>query len=160
LALSVPLSRFTSQVGGGSAFFVRHPRTMSKISSRDIRLFLAGALALMGFEALVLIPYYFSLSMDAAHIGRAVIVGLFAGLALPIGIGIFLGRWSALFWAQIYLWLKFISGCIAIPFFWYFSHEKPGSLALRSVPGLLVAAVLLGLIFWTTSERFRNEPDA
>jgi hypothetical protein len=24
LALSVPLSRFTSQVGGGSAFFVRH----------------------------------------------------------------------------------------------------------------------------------------
>jgi hypothetical protein len=24
LALAVPLSRFTSQVGGGSAFFVRH----------------------------------------------------------------------------------------------------------------------------------------
>jgi hypothetical protein len=27
LALSVPLSRFTSRVGGGSAFFVRHHRT-------------------------------------------------------------------------------------------------------------------------------------
>jgi hypothetical protein len=133
---------------------------MNKISSRDIRLFVAGALALTGFQALLLIPYYFTLSMDAAHIGRAIIVGLIAGLALPIGIGIFLGRWSALFWAQIYLWLKFISGCVAIPVYGHFFHEKVGHLALRIVPELLVAAALLGLIFWSTSERFRYEPDA
>jgi hypothetical protein len=132
---------------------------MNKTSSRDIRLFVAGALALTGFQALIVIPNYFTLSMDVAHIGRAVIVGLLAGLALPIGIGIFLGRWSALFWAQIYLWLKFISGCIAIPFVWYFAHEKVGHLALRIVPEILVAGVLLGLIYWTTSERFRYEPD-
>jgi hypothetical protein len=138
----------------------RHPYTMNKISSRDIRLLVAGALALAGLQSLILIPYYFTLSLDAAHFGRAVIAGLMAGLALPIGIGIFLGRWSALLWAQIYLWLKFISGCIAIPFFWYFFHEKVGHLALRIVPEILVAAVLLGLIFWTTSERFRYEPDA
>ena len=30
MALSVPLSRFTSQVGGGSAFFVRHHYTLMK----------------------------------------------------------------------------------------------------------------------------------
>jgi len=31
LALSVPLSRFTSRVGGGSAFYVRHHYTLMKI---------------------------------------------------------------------------------------------------------------------------------
>ena len=98
--------------------------------------------------------------MDAAHIGRAVITSLFAGLALPIGIGIFMGRWSALFFAQIYLWLRLISICIVIPVYWYFSHQKVWDLALRSVPGILATAALLGLIFWATSERFRYEPDA
>jgi hypothetical protein len=107
---------------------------MNKISARDIRLFVAGALALVGFQALIRIPYYCTLAMNAAQIGRAVFAGLIAGLTLPIGIGIFLGRWSALFWAQIYLWLKFISGFIAIPFFWYYYHEKVGRLALSIVP--------------------------
>jgi hypothetical protein len=79
----------------------------------------------MGFEALILILFYVSLAMDAAHIGRAVIVCLFAGLPLPIGVGIFVGRWSALFWAQIYLWLKFISGCIAIPVFGILRTKTP-----------------------------------
>ena len=133
---------------------------MNKISSRDIRVFVAGALALTGFRALVLIPSNFASSMDVAHIGRAVVFGLFAGLALPIGIGIFFRRWSAFFWAQIYLWLEFISGCVLIPYLWHFSHEKLGPLALSLLPGMLSAAALLGLIFWTTSERFRYEPDA
>jgi hypothetical protein len=131
-----------------------------KISARDIRVYVAGALALAGFRALVSIPYSIALSSDSAHIGRAVIGGLIVGLALPIGIGIFLRRWSALFWAQIYLWLKIIGGCIAVPFFWYFYHDKIGRLVLLSVPEILVVAVLLGLMFWTTSEKFRYEPDA
>jgi hypothetical protein len=132
---------------------------MNKISSRDIRLFIAGALAFAGFRALIEIPYFLTLlsaPRDSILIGGAVITGL----ALPIGVGIFLGRWSAFFWAQIYLWVKFFAGCIAIPVYWYFFHEKVSHLALRAVPEMLVAAVLLGLIFWTTSEKFRYEPDA
>ena len=35
MALSVPLSRFTSQVGGGSAFFVRH-HSHTYMKARDI----------------------------------------------------------------------------------------------------------------------------
>jgi hypothetical protein len=132
---------------------------MNKISSRDIRVFVAGALAFYGFQALIVIPYYFTLSMNASHLGRAVITGLIVGLALPIGIGIFLGRWSAVFWAQIYLWLKFIFACATIPVFCFYFHAKVGSLALRVMPDILLAAILLGLIFWTTSERFRYEPD-
>src|SRR5579859_2122466 len=126
---------------------------MNKITSRDIRVLVAGALALAGFRALILIPYYLTVSKDSVLIGGAFVTGL----ALPIGIGIFLGRWSAFFWAQIYLWLKFISGCVVIPVFWHFFHAKVGHLALSIVPEMLVAAVLLGLIFWTTSEKFRYE---
>jgi len=33
LALAVPLSRFTPRVGGGSAFFVRHPRAYDNTTS-------------------------------------------------------------------------------------------------------------------------------
>ena len=132
---------------------------MNKITSRDIRSFVAGALAFNGFKSLILIPHYFTLSMDASHIGRAVIVALVAGLALPIGIGIFLGRWSALFSAQIFLWMKVILGCMTIPYFCIFFHEKVVTLVLVGAPEILGDAVLLGLIFWTTSERFRHEPD-
>ena len=116
----------------------------------------AGALALSGVRALLEIPYYFTVSRGSVLIGGAIITGL----ALPIGIGIFLGRWPAFFWAQVYLWLKFIGGCIALPVYWYYIHAQIGRLALRSVPDLLVTVALLGLIFWTTSERFRYEPDA
>lgn len=118
-------------------------------------MFVAGALAVSGFRALISIPHYFVLKDSVLIVGAFI-----AGLALPIGIGIFLGRWSAFFWAQIYLWLKFIAGCIVIPVFWYFYHVKVGRLALSIVPEILVAAALLGMIFWTTSERFRYEPDA
>jgi hypothetical protein len=82
-----------------------------KISARDIRLFVAGALALAGFRALIWIPYYFTVPIEPIRIVGAIITGL----TLSIGIGIFLGRWSALLLAQIYLWLIFISGCIGIP---------------------------------------------
>ena len=36
MALAVPLSRFTSQVGGGSAFFVRHPIAMAHVDIRHL----------------------------------------------------------------------------------------------------------------------------
>lgn len=123
-------------------------------------MFLAGALALIGFQALVLIPHFFTLSMDAARIGRFAMATLVDGLALPIGIGIFVRRWSALFWAQIYLWLKFFIGCAAIPVRWYFFHETVERSTLTLAPAILIAAALLGLIFWSTSEKFRYEPDA
>jgi hypothetical protein len=129
---------------------------MKKISSRDIQLLVAGALALAGFRALVWIPYYFVVSTGVVRIVGAVVTGL----ALPIGIGIFSGRTSAILWAQIYLWLVLISGCIVIPVFWHSFPEKVEQLALSIAPEMLVAAVLLGLIFWSNSERFRHEPNA
>jgi hypothetical protein len=128
---------------------------MNKISSRDIRLFVAGALALAGFQALILIPSYFIVSRGSVLIGSALITGL----ALPIGIGIFFGKWSAFFWAQVYLWLKLLLGFTLIPFASHFYHGKIGPLVLRSAPEIVVAGILLALIFWSTSEKFRYESD-
>ena len=119
-------------------------------------MFVAGALALSGVRALVEIPYYLTVSRGSVLIGGALILGL----ASPIGVGIFLGRKSAFFWAKVYLWLKFVGGFIVLPGYWCFIHAQIGCLALRSLPELLVTAALLGLIFWTTSEKFRYEPDA
>ena len=117
---------------------------------------IAGALALAGVRGLLEIPYYLTVSRGSVLIGGALI----SGLALPIGIGILRGRWAAFFWAQVYLWFKFVGGSIALLVYGYCFHEKSGGLALKSLPELLVTAALLGLIFWTTSERYRYEPDA
>jgi hypothetical protein len=45
MALSVPLSRFTSRVGGGSAFFVRQNRPLSLMTLKKVSLFAAIGLA-------------------------------------------------------------------------------------------------------------------
>lgn len=129
---------------------------MNKISSRDIRVLVAGALALTGFRALIWLPYYFTLPMSVPAIGGAVLTGL----ALPIGIGIFLKRPMAIAWAQIYLWFVVISGGIALPFFWEFLPQKVGRFVMDVAPEMLVSAVLLGLIFWSNSEKFKHEPEA
>ena len=126
---------------------------MKKISARDIQLLVAGAFALMGFRALIWLPYYFVTSADLVRIINTTVTGL----ALPLGIGILLGRVSAIPVARIYLWLVVISGCIVIPTFWYFAPEKGGRIALRFAPELLVAIVLLGLIFWSRSRRFNHD---
>jgi S1-C subfamily serine protease len=47
LALSVPLSRFTSRVGGGSAFYVRPLHTLMKIEHKKIGFSIAGRLLIV-----------------------------------------------------------------------------------------------------------------
>jgi hypothetical protein len=131
---------------------------MSKLSRRDIELFVAGALALIGFRALIGLPYYFAASTPM--IGVRFITSLLTALALPIGIAILLGRASAIFCAQIYLWVVIVAACVAIPVYYHFVPDHSAGLMWRVIPELLVAVVLLALIFWSRSRRFRNEPDA
>jgi len=129
---------------------------MSKLSARDIQLFVGGALALTGFRALIWLPYYFTVSLDSVRI----IASIVTGLALPIGVSMLMSRGRGILLAQIYLWLVMISGCVAVPIFWHMFPEKAGRMALASAPDILVAIVLLGLIFWSRSQRFSHEPDA
>jgi hypothetical protein len=130
---------------------------MSKLSKRDIQLFVAGAFALIGFRALIGLPYYFTVSTPM--IGVRIVSSLLTALALPVGIAMLMGRASAILLAQIYLWVIVASGCVVIPVFYYFVPGQFGGILWRSVPELLVALVLLALIFWSRSGRFRHEPD-
>jgi hypothetical protein len=61
LALAVPLSRFTSRVGGGSAFFVRRHYAYWLMN----RAFFKYAISALAVQVLVCIPYYW-----VWHFGR------------------------------------------------------------------------------------------
>jgi hypothetical protein len=130
---------------------------MSKLSKRAIELFVAGALALIGFRVLIGLPYL--LSASSAMIGVRLVSSLVTALALPIGIAILLSRASAILCAQIYLWLIVVSGCVAIPVYCRFVPEQSGRIMWRIIPESLVAAVLLAVIFLSRSRRFKNEQD-
>jgi hypothetical protein len=127
-----------------------------KISARDIQLFVGGALAITGFRALIWLPYYLAVSLDSARIAGSIITGL----ALPIGIGILVGRVQAVSWALIYLWLVVISGFIVIPAFYYALPSKIDRILWATAPEMLVSIALLVVIYWSRSRRFRHEPDA
>lgn len=120
---------------------------MNKLSARDIQLFVAGALALIGFRALIWLPY--SVVGSGPLMGLLVVRSLIMGLALPIGIVMLMGRAAATRVAQIYLWVTLTLGCVAV-----FVPDQAGRLSWGSAPEVLVALVLLGLILWSRSRRF------
>jgi hypothetical protein len=61
LALAVPLSRFTSRVGGGSAFFVR----------RIMRVLLICALVVVGIPALIYLLWFVHRALDRVCVRHA-----------------------------------------------------------------------------------------
>ena len=120
-----------------------------KISTRDIQMFVGGALALTGFLVLIWLPYYLFVSLD----GGRFVTAILTGLALPIGIAILMSRPWAILSAQIYLWLVVIAGCIVVPAFCYFVPAKAGRIIWSSTPQMLVSIILLVLIYWSRSRR-------
>ena len=131
---------------------------MNKISARDIQLFVAGALAMMGFRTLIWIPYY----IVQAHY-LVIVSSLITGIALPIGLGIFFGRPSALLWAQIYLGLCVGATMLVLPVYWFTTSGRttPTTFPIQSLaPELLTDLALLALIFWSRSRKLAGESQA
>src|SRR6476646_8913163 len=122
---------------------------MRKPSKRAVELFVAGALALLGFRVLIGVPYYLFVSTPSLNV--RLISSLLTALALPIGIAILLGRPSSVLCAQIYLWLVILSGWVVIPINYHLDAESSGRFLWKTVREVLVAAVLLALIFWSRS---------
>ena len=156
MALAVPLSRFTSPVAGGSAFYVRRLTRMKKISARSIQMFVAGALALMGFHSLIWLPYYIVFSQSTALAGGSI----FSGLELLIGVAMLAGSERAIFWARIYLLLGICGAIATICLSIFPILQKPPHLSWRSASDILTPAILFGLLAWSRSKHFRDEPVA
>jgi hypothetical protein len=130
---------------------------MNKLSAKSIQTFVAGALAYMGFHALVWFPYYLIFSKNFILVGDSI----FAGLALLIGLAMFIGSTHSIRWAYIYLWFSIASalGMICISAFQLLGSGGE-RLHWGDVSSLLAPAVLLLLLVWSHSKRFRDEPDA
>jgi hypothetical protein len=137
---------------------------MSKLPTRDVQVFVAGAFALWGFRALIWLPSDFLAPIQSfvwfTRIGGAVVTGL----ALPLGVAILFGNRRALFLTKIYLWLVLIVGVlsavsiyydklvIGVPLSWHAVMQITGGIA----PDLLVCIVLL---WFLCSRRFRQTPN-
>jgi hypothetical protein len=123
-----------------------------KISARDIQVFVAGAFSLMGFHALCwLIMYSFS-----AGNGALIFEHIVLGLLLLLGINIFIGSELAALIAVIYLSLVVIGGLIAIIIYCFLVPAKAMHIISTAWPGMLANVILLGLMIWSGSPRFRQ----
>ena len=120
----------------------------------------AGAFTLIGFYAIYWLPYYIFTARDTVHDILKILTHVFIALALPLGIGIVLGFSRAIVLTRIYLWFEVVSEIIAIPLGFFMFPSLAMHLIWQSAPGLAVNIILLSLIIWSGSRRFKHEPDA
>jgi hypothetical protein len=130
---------------------------MSKISARDIQVFVAGAFALDGSDALLAIPYYFSdFSSTPSHVLIGMIVPqLIRSLFLPLGIAILMGNARALEWAKICLWLAVVIYSAVIVLVCCIRPHDVLSLLPNFVSELIINAILLWLLKHSLSKTWK-----
>jgi len=123
---------------------------MSKITARDVQVFVAGALTSVGFHALIRVGYNVMIAWNA----RDATAWAMVGLLFPFGIGVLLGSALALRLAQIYLWIQVCAGFAVIAGGAFnletFRVPFPGAYAL----GVVLDTILLALLLWSKSRRF------
>jgi len=151
LAHSVPLSRFTSQVGGGSAFYVRQHSAMNAPSSIPL-----AKRILVSFGISWLAAVSLGIIYGVRVVGRISIADLWIMGVIPIAtiissvIAVFLTpliawilrsyaviKWIAVLWLLMVLWVLAIIGL-----------SQNGPLALDSAV-LLTVGGLVGIRFMT-----------
>jgi hypothetical protein len=133
---------------------------MSKLSARDIQVFVAGALAYLGFDSLLI-------GADGLIRSRAdiALTGLIVGVvALALGVAIIAGSKRALLWVQIFLWLALIQDIVSICVFVFRKFGISLNLAhmslYRATSSLLELSALLLLIAWSRFQADSRQRDA
>jgi hypothetical protein len=127
-----------------------------KTTARDIHLFVAGTLSLTGFYALCWLVEYSIYVRDGVLIFQHIL----EVLMLALGIGIFIGSTRAVLITLIVLWINVIGGFTGIPIYCYLFPAKAMHTVSREAPEMLANDILLGLMIWSRSRRFRHEPSA
>lgn len=134
----------------------RRPRVM-RVSARQIQIFVAGALALMGFHSLIWTPYYFIVAKDLVFAFGSIL----SGLALWIGTAVLIESERAIFWAWIYLLLGILSGIVAICLSVFPILPKPLPISWwRDASDTLTLVILFSMLAWSRSERFHQTPNS
>jgi hypothetical protein len=128
-----------------------------KISARDIQVFVAGALALLGTQALLQLPSYFFGPVHDAAWHDLLFYSLSAALDLVLGLAVFFGRrWAILLtqiWLSLTLALSIVSAVRAV----VSGTDKVLRYHLLWTvwSGLVISIALLLLIHLSRSQRFQ-----
>ncbi|MGA2869255.1 MAG: hypothetical protein ABSF34_08855 [Verrucomicrobiota bacterium] len=136
---------------------------MNKLSARDIQVFVAGAFALDGSDALLAIPYYLSYYFSTpSHVLIGMIIPqLVCSLFLPLGIAILMGNARALKLAKICLWLAVVTYSAGIILVCCFRPHDDRSLLSNFVTELVINAILLWLLKHSLSKKLEdNKPQS
>jgi len=135
---------------------------MSKIPTREVQVFVAGAFALWGFRALIWLPSDFLAPIQ--NFVWFTRIGILAGavmssLALPLGVAILVGSKRAILLTKIYLWVFFVLGVadiVGMFIMWSLLGSKALTYIGSVAPDMLVCIVLL---WFLCSRRFRQTPN-
>ena len=131
-----------------------------KISARDIQVFVAGALALLGTQALFQLPSYFFGPAHASAWYDLLVYSLSAALDLLLGLAVFFGRRWAILLTEIWLWLTLaVSIVTAVRAAVASGTNKALSYILLWAvwSGLVISIALLFLIHLSRSQRFQGD---
>ena len=127
---------------------------MNTISSTNIRMFVAGALAFMGFRDVLGLPSYVIAGKEGVLILHAVV----SGLALVIGVSMLVGKVQAFLWAETYLGVS-IAVTLAIITF-SVMHPNSPHFGWKIATAVINPSVLLALLVWSRAKHLQEEPDA
>ena len=133
---------------------------MTKLSAHGIQMFVAGALAIRGLGSLLSV-FYDLIRFKSAVILPVLGASVVSSAALLIGIAMLLGGKHAILWAYVYLWFGLLSsaGMATIYLLIRLHVLRPllsGSVSW-TLSGMVTSAILLWLLAWSRSRRFRVE---
>jgi hypothetical protein len=124
----------------------------SKVTSRGLQLFVAGALAVKGWSAWV--GFAYSLSVGS---GRTAVIWALVGIALPMAFGLLIGSRVMVRVVQIYLLFYVIGGIVMIATGGPRDPRYPHAFSMMAFSiGVCEDAILLILLLWSTSKSLTN----
>ena len=127
-------------------------RMWSKVTSRGLQLFVAGALAVKGWSAWV--GFAYSLSVGSR---RTAVIWALVGIALPMAIGLLIGSRVMVRVVQIYLLFYVIGGIVMIATGGPRDPRYPHAFSMMAFNiGVCEDAILLILLLWSTSKSLTN----
>ena len=129
-----------------------------KISARDIQVFVAGALALLGAQALFQLPSYFFGPAPASDWLDLLFYSLSAAIDLLLGLAVFFGWRRAILLTQIWLWLALPFTIVTAARAVSGTNTTLSGILLWTVSSYLVIFIaLLLLIYLSRSQRFQSD---
>ena len=124
----------------------------SKITSRGLQLFVAGALAVKGWSAWV--GFAYSLSVGSM---RTAVIWALVGIALPMALGLLIGSRVLVRVVQIYLLFYVIGAIVMISAGGPRDPRYPHAFSMMAfIIGVCEDAILLILLLWSTSKSLTN----